>query len=173
MPQPYAFVLQMGERYYDRNDDPRSEADANGGKPMVAVLGAVVGEVLLQASGNQEEIISAVFVFLVSLLIGTAAIHLGAQVIVDRDTGFVRAGITALIGAIAYTLVGFFIGWIPLLGPILMLIAWIGVINWQYPGGWGTAIGIGFIAWIVAILILFALTSLGIVTPEALGIPGA
>ncbi|WP_336344349.1 hypothetical protein [Halalkalicoccus ordinarius] len=139
---------------------------------MVADLGAVIGEVLLQASGNQEGIISAVFVLLVSLLIGTAAIHLGAQVMIDRDTGFIRAAITALIGAVAYTLVGFFVGWIPLLGPLLMLIVWIGVINWQYPGGWGTAIGIGLIAWIIAILILFALTSLGIVTPEALGIPG-
>lgn len=140
---------------------------------MVADLGAVIGEVFLQTSGNQEGIISAVFVFLVSLLIGTAAIHLGAQVMIDRDTGFARAAVTALIGAVAYTLVGFFVGWIPLLGPLLMLLVWIGVINWQYPGGWGTAIGIGLVAWIVAILILFALTSLGIVTPEALGIPGA
>lgn len=139
---------------------------------MVADLGAVTGDVLLQASGNQEGIISAVFVFLVSLLIGTAAIYLGAQLIIDRETGFIRAAVTALLGAAAYTLVGFFVGWIPLLGPLLMLIVWIGIINWQYPGGWGTAIGIGLIAWIVAILILFALTSLGIVTPEALGVPG-
>ena len=139
---------------------------------MIASLSNVFNTVLLQANGDQEAIISAVFVFLISLLIGMAAIHLGAQVMIDRDTGFLRAAVTALIGAVVYTLVGFFVGWIPLLGPLLMLIAWIGVINWQYPGGWGTAIGIGFIAWIIAILILFALTTLGIITPEALGIPG-
>ncbi|WP_336343564.1 hypothetical protein [Halalkalicoccus ordinarius] len=132
----------------------------------------MISGVLLQANGNEEAIISAVFVFLVSLLIGTAAIHLGAQVMIDRDTGFLRAAVTALIGAIVYTLVGFFVGWIPLLGPLLMLLVWIGVINLQYPGGWGTAIGIGLIAWIVAILILFALNTLGIITPEALGVPG-
>lgn len=139
---------------------------------MIASLSSMVGDVLLQVTGDEEAIISAVFIFLVSLLIGTAAIHFGAQVMIDRDTGFRRAVVTALIGAIMYTLVGFFVGWIPLLGPLLMLIAWIGVINWQYPGGWGTAVGIGFIAWIVAILILFALTTLGIITPEALGVPG-
>lgn len=139
---------------------------------MIASLSSLVGDVLLQVTGDEEAIFSAIVVFLISLLIGTAAIHLGAQLIIDRDTGFRRAAVTALIGAIVYTLVGFFVGWIPLLGPLLMLIAWIGVINWQYPGGWGTAIGIGFIAWIVAILILFALTSLGIITPEALGVPG-
>lgn len=140
---------------------------------MIANLGSLVSGIVLQANGNEEAIISAVFVFLISLLIGTAAIHLGAQVMIDRDTGFLRAAITALIGAIVYTLIGFFLGWIPFLGPLLMLIAWIGIINLQYPGGWGTAIGIGLIAWIVAILILFALNTLGIITPEALGVPGA
>ena len=140
---------------------------------MIASLGSLVSGIVLQANGNQEAIISAVFVFLISLLIGTAAIHLGAQVMIDRDTGFLRAAVTALIGAIVYALIGFFLGWIPFLGPLLMLIAWIGIINLQYPGGWGTAIGIGLIAWIVAILILFALNTLGIITPEALGVPAA
>lgn len=140
---------------------------------MIANLGSLVSGIVLQANGNEEAIISAVFVFLISLLIGTAAIHLGAQVMIDRDTGFLRAAITALIGAIVYTLIGFFLGWIPFLGPLLMLIVWIGIINLQYPGGWGTAIGIGLIAWIVAVLILFALNTLGIITPEALGVPGA
>ncbi|QLG63978.1 hypothetical protein HUG12_03835 [Halorarum salinum] len=115
--------------------------------------------------------VSAVFVFLVSLIVGAAAIHIGAQLLIDRDTGFRRATVTALIGAIAYTLVGLFLGWIPLLGPLLMLVAWIGVINWQYPGGWGTAFGIGLVAWVVAVLILFALSQLGVVTPDALGVP--
>lgn len=128
---------------------------------------------ILQTTFESETLVSAVFIFLVSLLIGAAGIHLSARLLIDRDTGFRRAIVTALVGAIVYTVVGLFFGWIPLLGPLLMLLAWIGIINWQYPGGWGTAAGIGFIAWIVAIILLYVLSILGIVTPEAMGIPGA
>lgn len=127
---------------------------------------------VLQVNLDSESVASAVLVFLISFIIGVAAIHLGAQVMIDRDTGFRRAVLTAVIGAIVYSLVGLFLGWIPLLGPLLMLIAWIGVINWMYPGGWGTAIGIAFLAWLVALLIIFALNQLGIVTPEAFGVGG-
>ncbi|MFC6756540.1 MULTISPECIES: hypothetical protein [Haloarcula] len=126
---------------------------------------------VLQGAVATASIVSGVLVFLVSLLVGTVAIALGAQVLVDRDTGFRRAAVTALFGALVYALVGVFFGWIPLLGPILMLLAWVGVINWQYPGGWGTALGIAFVAWIVAVLILYGLALLGIAT-DAFGIPG-
>ena len=112
----------------------------------------------------------AVLVFLVSFLVGTVAITVGAQMLVDRDTGYRRAAITALLGALAYGLVGVFLGWIPLLGPILMLLAWVGVIKWQYPGGWGTALGIAFVAWLVAALLLYGLALLCIAT-DAFGIP--
>jgi len=134
------------------------------------MAGTLVAPVL-QAEVATESIVSGVLVFLVSFLVGTAAITLGAQVLVDRDTGFRRAAVTALLGALVYALVGVFLGWIPLLGPILMLLAWVGVINLQYPGGWGTALGIAFVAWLVAVLILFALANLGIAT-DAFGIPG-
>lgn len=141
---------------------------------MTLSIAMSVGDVLLQgASGEQEGIVSAVLVFLVSLLVGTAAIHLGARLLIDRDTGFRRAAITAVVGAIVYTVLGYFLGFIPLVGPVLMLLAWVGVINWMYPGGWVTAAGVGIVAWIAAILILFALTTIGLVTPEAFGIPGA
>ena len=140
---------------------------------MIAGISGYVDGVVLQASFETDAIISAVFVFLVSLLVGAAAIHLAARMLVDRDTGFRRAILTALIGAAVYTVVGLFLGWIPFLGPLLMLLAWIGIINWLFPGGWGTAIGMAIIAWVVAVLILFALSTLGIVTPDALGVPGA
>lgn len=139
---------------------------------MIAGFSGSVDGVVLQASFETDAIVSAVFVFLVSLLVGSAAIHLAARLLVDRDTGFQRAILTALFGAVVYTLVGLFLGWIPYLGPLLMLLAWIGIINWLYPGGWGTAFGIGLAAWVVAVLIIFALSQLGIVTPEALGVPG-
>jgi len=128
---------------------------------------------LLQADIGAAGLVSAVFVFLVSLLVGTVAIALGAQVLIDRDTGFRRATVTALLGAFVYTLFGVYLGWIPLLGPLLMLGAWVGVINWQYPGGLGTAVGIAVVAWLSAVLIIFGLSQIGVVTPEALGVPAA
>jgi len=132
--------------------------------------GALAGQIL-QGSVGTESVVSGVLVFLVSFVVGTAAITVGAQVLIDRDTGVRRAAVTALLGAVVYTLVGVFLGWIPLLGPLLMLLAWVGVINWQYPGGWGTSAGIAFVAWLVAVLILVVLAQVGIAT-DAFGIPG-
>lgn len=140
---------------------------------MIPGFSSLTDVVILQMEFEAETVVSAIFIFLISLIVGAAAIHLSARLLIDRDTGFRRAIVTALIGAIVYAVVGLFFGWIPLLGPLLMLLAWVGILNWQYPGGWGTAIGIGFVAWIVAVLLLFALSVLGIVTPEAIGIPAA
>lgn len=128
---------------------------------------------VLQAGGEASAVVSAVFVFLVSLLVGTVAITVGARLLIDQDTGYRRAAVTALVGAIVYTVVGFLVGWIPLLGPLLMLLVWVGVINVQYPGGWATAAGIGLVAWVAAVAILVVLSIVGIVTPDALGVPGA
>lgn len=133
-------------------------------------MAGVLTSPVLQAVAT-ESIVSGVLVFLVSFLVGTVAITLGAQVLVDRDTGFGRAAVTALLGALVYALAGVFFGWIPLLGPVLMLVAWVGVINWRYPGGWGTALGIAFVAWLVAVLLLYGLAVLGL-SADAFGIPG-
>ena len=139
---------------------------------MTIALSDAVRGLLLQMGGETAGIVSAVFVFLVSFLVGTVAIHLGARLVVDRDTGYRRAVVTALLGAIVYALVGFFVGWIPLLGPLLMLLAWVAVVNIQYPGGWGTAAGIGLTAWAISLAILFVLTRIGLVTSDAFGVPG-
>ena len=119
----------------------------------------------------QAEATGSLTVLLVSLIIGTVAIYAGARLIIDADTGIGRAAVTALLGALAWALVSFFVGWIPFLGPLLTLVAWIGVINWQYPGSWTTAAGIGLIAWLVSVAALVALSSLGLVGVEALGVP--
>jgi hypothetical protein len=139
---------------------------------MTTALPDAFAGTVLQASTDVEAVASAVFVFLVSFLVGTVAIHVGAQFIIDRDTGYRRAALTALLGALVYSVVGFFLGWIPLLGPVLMLLAWVFVVNLQYPGGWGTAAGIGVTAWGVALLLLFALAQVGLVTSDAFGVPG-
>ena len=126
---------------------------------------------LLQGGIGTPSVVSGVFVFIVSLVVVAVAITIGAQLLIDRDTGFGRGFTTALLGALVYTLVGVFFGWIPLLGPLLMFLAWVGVINWQYPGGWGTAVGIAFLAWVSAVLILWVLAQVGVAT-DAFGIPG-
>lgn len=133
-----------------------------------------LGLLALQDAGtNTGSIVGSVLVFIVNLLIGAVGIHIGARLIVDKDVGYRRAVFTALIGAIVWAVVAFFFGWIPLLGPILALIAWIGVINWRYPGGWVAATTIAIVAWIIAALVLYALASLGLFEFSALGIPGA
>ncbi|MEA1932784.1 MAG: hypothetical protein U9O06_14725 [Euryarchaeota archaeon] len=118
-----------------------------------------------------QSLTGSLIVLLVNLIIGTIAIYAGARLIIDADTDVARAAVTALLGALAWAIVSFFFGFIPLLGPLLTLVAWVGIINWQYPGGWGTAAGIGLVAWLVAVAALVVLNSLGLVGFEALGVP--
>ncbi|ELY56997.1 hypothetical protein [Natronolimnohabitans innermongolicus] len=116
--------------------------------------------------------IDAAVIFVLSLLIGTVAILAGVRVVLDRDAGVPNAALTALIGAAVWAVTSYFVGWLPLVGALIMLVAWVGVINWRYPGGWPTAAGIGIVAWVVAVAVVYAASLLGIVAPDALGIPG-
>ncbi|ELY85376.1 hypothetical protein [Natrinema altunense] len=113
-------------------------------------------------------VIGSFVAFLVALLVGGLAIFASARLIVDIDD-YSHAVVTALLGAVAWALTA----WIPLLGPVLALIAWVWVINWRYPGGWGTAAAIGFIAWLAALGILFVLNVVFRLGVGAFGVPGA
>jgi len=112
-------------------------------------------------------IIGPLVAFLVALLVGGLAIFVSARVVVDVDD-YSRALVTAFLGAIAWALTS----WVPLFGPILALIAWIWVINWRYPGGWGTAAAIGLVAWLAALVILFVLNAVFRLGVGAFGVPG-
>ncbi|MXV60936.1 hypothetical protein GS429_02390 [Natronorubrum sp. JWXQ-INN-674] len=116
--------------------------------------------------------IDAAIVFGMSLLVGTVAIVVGVRLLLDRDAGIATAAMTALVGAAVWAGASYLVGWIPLLGVVLMLVTWIGVINWFYPGGWGTAAGIGIVAWLVAVGLVSVAAQFGVVTPEVLGVPG-
>ncbi len=116
--------------------------------------------------------LAAGVIFVVSLLIGTVAILTGVRLVLDSDAGVPNAALTALIGAIVWAGASYLVGWIPLLGVVLMLVVWVGVINWRYPGGWLSATAIGFVAWIVAVALVYGLAIFGILAPEAIGIPG-
>ncbi|MFB6179050.1 MAG: hypothetical protein ABEI77_04925 [Halorientalis sp.] len=116
-------------------------------------------------------VVDSLVVFVVSLLIGALGIYVGARVITDTDD-YTYALVTALIASVVWTLVALFVGWIPLLGPLLALIAYIGVINYRYPGGWANAILIALIAWIASIVVIYVLAALGVTAFDAAGVPG-
>lgn len=117
-------------------------------------------------------VLDSIVVFVVSLLVGALGIYVGARVVADTDD-YSYALITALIGAAVWTAISFLIGWIPLLGPLVTLIAYIGVINYRYPGGWLAAVGIALIAWLASIVVLALLAMVGVTSLEAAGVLGA
>lgn len=117
-------------------------------------------------------VIDSLIVFLVSLLVGGLGIYVGARVVAGVDD-YGHALVTALIGAVVWAVVGLFLGWIPLLGPIATLVAYVGVINWRYRGGWVDAIGIAVVAWLASLVVLWVLAVVGIGSLEAVGVPGA
>lgn len=113
-------------------------------------------------------LVGSLIAFIVALLIGGLAIYVAARLVVDVED-YSHAVITALIGAIAWGLTA----WIPLVGPLIALIVWIGVINWRYPGGWIDAAVIGIVAWVAALVILFLLDLILELGIGAFGVPGA
>jgi len=116
-------------------------------------------------------LVESIIGFVVSLLIGAAGIYLGASILTDVED-YTYAIVTALIASLVWFIVAAFLGWVPLLGALLALLAYIAVINYRYPGGWVEAIGIALIAWIATVVILYVLALLGITSFSAIGIPG-
>lgn len=116
-------------------------------------------------------LVESLIVFVVSLLIGALGIYIGARILTDHDD-YTYAIVTALIASVLWVIVAFFLGWIPLLGPLLALLVYIGVINMRYPGNWLTAIGISLLAWLSSLIILYVLAILGVTSFDAIGVPG-
>jgi len=117
-------------------------------------------------------LVDSLIVFVVSLLIGALGIYVGARVLTDSDD-YTYAIVTAIIASLVWAVVAFFLGWIPFLGPLLAFLAYATVINFRYPGGIVTAIGIALIAWVASLVILYVLAAAGITAFEAVGVPGA
>jgi hypothetical protein len=113
-------------------------------------------------------VMGSVVAFVIALLVGGLAIYASASLVMDIQN-YSHAVITALVGALAWGLTA----WIPLFGPVIALIVWIGVINWRYPGGWVDAAIIGVVAWLAALVILFVLNSVLGLGVGAFGVPGA
>jgi hypothetical protein len=113
-------------------------------------------------------LLGGLLTFVVSLLAGGLAIYVAARVVVG-DAEYGHAVVTALVGSLAWFVVALFLGWIPLLGALLPLLAWIGVVNLRYEGGWGTAALIGLVAWVASVVALVVLRVLGVT--DVYGVP--
>lgn len=112
--------------------------------------------------------------FVASLLVGAGVIYAAAAFVVDvRD--YSHAVVTALVGAIAWGVMSLLFGWIPVVGrilvPVVPLIAYLWVINRRYPGGWIAAAMIAGAAWIIGVVVLVVLQTVG-VGVELFGVPG-
>lgn len=110
--------------------------------------------------------------FVTSLLTGGLGIYVGARLIVGEEEPL-HALVTGLLGAVVWVVGGVFFGWIPLLGQLLVLVVYAGMVERRYPGGWRNALSIALIAWLVTLVVLGVLAGLGFATYEAVGIPFA
>jgi uncharacterized membrane protein len=111
-------------------------------------------------------------VFVVGLPVDALGIYVGARPIADREDCR-YAIVTALLGAVIWAVVGFLVGWTPLLGPLLVLVAYAAVIDYRDSGRWGNAVLISLVAWVASLIFLYVLALVGIGAFEAVGVPGA
>jgi hypothetical protein len=111
--------------------------------------------------------VGSLVAFAVALLVGGLAIYLSAR-FVANVTDYGHAVVTAFLGAVGWAVTS----WIPLVGPLIALVVWVGVINWRYPGGWVNAAIIGVGAWLAALLIMLVVNSVFSLGIGAFGVPG-
>jgi hypothetical protein len=117
---------------------------------------------------------TSIIVFVVGVLVGGAAIAVGAK-FVFKSKDYSHAVLTALLGALAWGLVDIAfarLGVEGVLSSLVGLLVWIWVIRWRYEVGWirGSLLGIG--AWLAAVVMLTVLAVLGVDALDAYGIPG-
>lgn len=126
--------------------------------------------ILVMKDERREE--SSLMTFILGLVAGGIGIYAGAWVVLGQAS-IVTALSAALIGAVVWGVTSFFLGWIPLVGTTITFIAWLGSINWLYPGGWFTALQIALFAWIASLIIAFLVEKGGVSEMDAKGVPGA
>lgn len=106
-----------------------------------------------------NEVFSAV-IFVVGLLISTIIIYIVTKLFGEKE-GIGRAFVTAIVGAIAYSIVYFLLGngW---LAAIVGGIVWLIALRGLYDMGWLKALVVAVIIWIAA-------TIVGLLLPTAPG----
>lgn len=106
-----------------------------------------------------NEILSAI-IFVIGLIISTVIIYIVTKLFGEKE-GIGRAFLTALVGAIAYSIVYFLFGngW---LAAIVGGIVWLIALRALYRMGWLKSLGVAVIIWIAA-------TIVGLLLPTAPG----
>lgn len=99
--------------------------------------------------------------FVVGLLVGGLGIYVGARLILSEGS-YLKALVTALVGAAVWGVVSLFVGWIPLLGPVLTFLAWMGVVKGRYGVGWIEASLVSLVAWFSSVFVIYLLSGLGV-----------
>jgi hypothetical protein len=108
------------------------------------------------AQGNQgANVLGSAIIFLVSLAISTVIIYVVTRIFGEKE-GIGRALLTAIVGAVVYSIAYFLFGtgW---LAAILGGIVWLIALRWLYDIGWLKALGIAVIVWIAAAIVGFLL----------------
>ena len=108
--------------------------------------------------------------FVASLLTGGLGIYVGARLVVGEED-YLHALVTGLLGAIVWVVGGLLFGWIPLIGPLLVLLVYIWMVNRRFDGGRRVAAKIAIIAWACTAIVLVTLAALGLTAFEAFGFP--
>jgi len=116
-------------------------------------------------------ITASVVALVVGFLVGGLGIFVGGLVITGTRS-YEHAVWTAVIGALVWGVASFLFGWLPALGPVLVLLAWVWVVKSRYPGGWVSAAAIALIAWAASVGIIRLLAEYGVDGLSATGVPG-
>jgi hypothetical protein len=119
--------------------------------------------------------LSGIVVFVVSLLVGGAAIYTGA-LFAFKGKDYSYAVVTAALGALAWTGVEVGLAWanvdVGAVASLLALVVWVGVVKWRYSATWLRAALIGVFAWVAALVALAILNAFGLDALDAYGVPG-
>ena len=110
--------------------------------------------------------------FVVSLVTGGLGVYVGARLVLGEEDP-VNAILTGLLGAVVWVVGGVLVGWVPVLGQLLVLVVYAAVVYRRYPGDWRDALKVALVAWLVTFLVLVVLAALGLATYEAIGVPFA
>ncbi|QPV63518.1 hypothetical protein I7X12_02465 [Halosimplex litoreum] len=116
-------------------------------------------------------LVTGLITFVVGVLVGGVGIYVGAELVGDGGS-YEKAVTTAIFGSLVWALVGTFFGWVPLLGPILTFLAYLGVLNVMYEGGWVEAAAIAVVAWLTLVVVFTLLGPLGLGVFSGVGVPG-
>jgi hypothetical protein len=111
----------------------------------------------------------SLIVFVVSLLVGGLDIFVGAKLFTSASS-YTYAVVTAGIAVLVRGLMSSLFGGSPV-GAALTLVAYLAVVTWRYGIGWLRAGAVALVAWVLAVVVLTALASVGVGSFSAVGIP--